>query len=181
MNTQRVIIAMAVGLTGMVGKPPLTANGKSYEYELDTEIELPEAAVSAAMDSDQFVVTLVDDDDSPAEGESDGTTDAGGGDATGGADSAQDGDAPDRSTTDVTPAQGSGQDETSGSNGKPAGDDDFDPEEAIKGNVPDVEKRIEGMTAEQVKAVRAAEEDREVPRKGVKDALDARDEALKEG
>lgn len=56
--------------------------------------------------------------------------------------------------------------------------DDFDPEAIISGTVGEVAAALEGLTPEQLDAVEAAEKDREVPRKGVAEAIaDARDAA----
>lgn len=56
-------------------------------------------------------------------------------------------------------------------NPPPAG---FDPEAVIDGTVPEVTKRLDGLTREQLVAVKDAEQDRELPRVGVAAAVDAR-------
>lgn len=48
----------------------------------------------------------------------------------------------------------------------------FDPEAIIDGTVEEVAARLEGLTPEQLAAVKAAESDREKARKGVLDAID---------
>lgn len=54
----------------------------------------------------------------------------------------------------------------------PAVAPDFDAEAVIEGTVADVEAKLASLTPEELLSVRAAEEDREMPRKGVKAAID---------
>ncbi len=54
----------------------------------------------------------------------------------------------------------------------PAVDPGFDADAIIEGTVADVEARLATLTPEELLSVRAAEEDREVPRKGVRAAID---------
>lgn len=67
------------------------------------------------------------------------------------------------------------------------GDDGFNADSVIDGTVPDVAGRLDGLTREQLLAVKDAEEDREQPRSGVHNAvgaaiakLDAADETVDE-
>lgn len=55
----------------------------------------------------------------------------------------------------------------------PKGDGGFDPEALIAKNAPDVIAALPGLTAEQLDALKAAEIDREKPRKGVLEAIEA--------
>lgn len=48
----------------------------------------------------------------------------------------------------------------------------FDPEAIIEGTVGEVAEKLSALTAEELQAVRAAEIDREVPRKGVAKAIE---------
>lgn len=54
-----------------------------------------------------------------------------------------------------------------------AGATDFNADAVIDGTVPEVAGRLDGLTREQLVAVRAAEQDREQPRTGVAHAIDA--------
>jgi hypothetical protein len=56
----------------------------------------------------------------------------------------------------------------------------FDANSLIEGNVPDVTERLGSLTRDQLVQVQAAEDDREVPRVGVKNAIDARIKSLDE-
>lgn len=53
------------------------------------------------------------------------------------------------------------------------GDVTFRPDDVIDGTVPEVAKRLEGLSREQLLAVKDAEQDREQPRVGVTSAIDA--------
>lgn len=55
--------------------------------------------------------------------------------------------------------------------GESGGSDSFDVEAIIAGTVSEVKERLAGLTPEQLELVRAAETDREVPRKGVAQAI----------
>ena len=59
-----------------------------------------------------------------------------------------------------------------GSTPAPAVSPDFDAEAIISGTVADVAAKIALLTPEELLSVRSAEEDREVPRKGVKEAIE---------
>lgn len=53
------------------------------------------------------------------------------------------------------------------------GEDTFKADSVIDGTVPEVTARLEGLSREQLLAVKDAEDDREQPRTGVKSAVDA--------
>lgn len=150
-------------LGGLESKPDLIVNGQKIDLPIGKTVELEQGIVEAAEASDTFIVTR-----SPAEdsGEGDGAAAQPGGLDAGGADTAQNDDAPDRTTTEITPAEG---DETGES---------FDAKAVLEGNLSDVKPRIEKLeTLDQVKAVRKAAGKN--ARKGTLDALDARETALK--
>ncbi|MEO1169925.1 MAG: hypothetical protein AAFW97_14565 [Pseudomonadota bacterium] len=63
-----------------------------------------------------------------------------------------------------------------GSPGSDTQTDDAEADAIIDGTVAEVAERIAGLTAEERARVRAAEEDREKPRKGVMEALDKAEE-----
>ena len=66
-----------------------------------------------------------------------------------------------------------GDDTGGASGGGAAGADTFDADAVIAGNVDEVVTRLAGLSPDQLAAVKAAEVDREKPRKGVTDAVDA--------
>lgn len=73
------------------------------------------------------------------------------------------------------PAPGAedGDDTGGASGGGAAGADTFDADAVIAGTVDDVVTKLAGLSPEHLAAVKAAETDREKPRKGVTDAIDA--------
>lgn len=76
-------------------------------------------------------------------------------------------------TDDGAPAPDSGTSAAAGDGGTDPGGATFDAEAIIVGNVATVAGRLEGLTTEQLEAVKAAELDREQPRAGVSAAIEA--------
>lgn len=143
--------------SALEAKAPLCVNGVNYPYEYDVPVELPESVVLAAgnaglnitavpIPAPEAPVEIPAEHVSPAPSTEGGNGDAAGGDAPGG-----------------NPAGSDTDTQTPG----------FDPEEIIKGKVEQVKERLAGLTLDQLIAVQNAENDREVSRKGVIDAISA--------
>ena len=145
---------------------PLNINGRRYAYEHGKPFDLPDTALESLRNSD-LTFTLCETE-SPAPVASAGNGDAGGDSEPGGQPSA---------ASDTPDDEGDQEPETEpeSANDDDADDDAdaFDPEEVIKGNVRDVAARLADLTKEQLEAVKAAELDREQPRVGVENALQA--------
>lgn len=143
--------------TALESKPPLTVNGVNYPYEYDAPVELPEHVVAVARASGLNITAApIPAPEAPAEIPAEpvspaapegGNGDAAGGDAPGGNPAGSD------TSDDQAPA--------------------FNPEAIIKGTVAEVKGKLDGLTLDQLIAVKNAETDREVSRKGVTDAIDA--------
>lgn len=175
----------------LAGKPALIVNGKSYEYELDKEIELDEPAVLAAEASDALDVTRLSDKDgegvgaaAPGEVPSVDNLESNKPDSTmmevedkgtSPVATATDGPAPNTETG------GQGDSETSSDDGSDS--DSFDANTVIDGNLSGkdgVEARIAKIDSEQqLDAVLKAEKDAD-GRQGVTDAVEKRRAQIKE-
>lgn len=179
-------------------KPNLIVNGKPVSLEYGVEQELDKGVVEAAEQTDRFVVRRIDKNSSPAEdsGEGDGAAAQPGGSAAGGADTVQNEDAPDRTTTDIQPAEGvepaadtaddaaetvQNDDAPDASTTDIAPASDFDAAAVVKGKLSGddgVEARIAKVdNIEHLDAILKAEDaanDGKDGRQGVKDAVEAR-------
>lgn len=149
MSTLLCTISRSALVSASEAKPPLIVNGTTYPYEFGVPVELPAAVVEVARGAGLIVEILRDALESAD------------------ADAAEE---------PISPAAESGNGDAAGGDapgGNPAGSETFDPEAVIKGTVADVTARLAGLTPDQLRAVEAAEIDREQPRKGVADAIAA--------
>lgn len=184
--------------TALAHKPDLIVNGKSVSLEYGVEQELEKGVVEAAEQSDRFIVRRIDKTSSPAEhsGEGDGAAAQPGGSAAGGADTVQNEDAPDRTTTDIEPAEGvEPATDTADDTAETVQNDDapdasttdidpasdFDAAAVVKGKLSGddgVEARIAKIeSVDHLDAILKAEDaanDGKDGRQGVKDAVEAR-------
>lgn len=197
-------VIVPVDSAALAHKPDLIVNGRAVNLEYGVEQELDKGVVEAAEQTDRFVVRRIDKNSSPAEdsGEGDGAAAQPGGSAAGGADTVQNEDAPDRTTTDIQPAEGvepaadtaddaaetvQNDDAPDGSTtdidpdkgGVPA--EDFDAGAVVKGKLSGddgVEARIAKVeSVDHLDAILKAEDaanDGKDGRQGVKDAVEAR-------
>lgn len=79
------------------------------------------------------------------------------------------------------PGNGDGDGVVAGPGGASDGADTFNADAIIAGNLGDVKDKLAGLTAEQLDLVAAAENDREVPRKGIAAMIDEAKAALAGG
>lgn len=94
---------------GLEHRPHLNINGQAITLEFGKDVEIEEDIVAAAEASDRFIVRRISKGSPAAKqaGKGDGAAAQQGGSAAGGADTAQNSDAPDRSTTEIVDADGS--------------------------------------------------------------------------
>lgn len=191
-------VIVPVDSAALAHKPDLIVNGRAVNLEYGVEQELDKGVVEAAEQTDRFVVRRIDKNSSPAEdsGEGDGAAAQPGGSAAGGADTVQNEDAPDRTTTDIQPAEGvepaadtaddaaetvQNDDAPDASTTDIAPASDFDAAAVVKGKLSGddgVEARIAKIeSVEQLDAILKAEDaanDGKDGRQGVKAAVEAR-------
>ena len=182
-DTIKVKITMKNG-GKTTARPPLTVNGQTVDYKLDAEQELPAAAVEAAENSDSLQVERL------GEGAAEGPGGANGGatNVKGGTNLAHaDGEmpthddeiAPEADAEETARSIPGTDDDGSDNAGNNTGGDDTEADEAIEGTVDEVSKRIAKIDdPEMLDRLDAAEVDREKPRKGVREAIEARRKEL---
>lgn len=161
---------------GATTQPRPTVEGVQAVIPYNTVVTLPQPFYDVVVGAG-YRVELIDDEaaEEPTD-EQDNETKADG-------DEPPAEEAPDETLGGGSDASAGGSEDQSGAPGadpSPA----FDADAVIEGNVDTVAARLAGLTDEQLALVKAAEVDREVPRKGVTGAIDAEiaaREAAKQG
>ena len=183
-DTIKVKITMKNG-GKTTARPPLTVNGQTVDYKLDAEQELPAAAVEAAENSDSLQVERL------GEGAAEGPGGANGGatNVKAGTNLAHaDGEMPthDDEIAPETDAEetarsipGTDDDGSDNAGGDTGNGDDVEADKMIEGTIDEVNARLAKVSdTAMLDRIDAAETDREKPRKGVREAIEARRKEL---